>query len=304
MKSRFIFLFTVSLVSINTFGQRVNYDVIKNEPVEPKISVALDLFQLDANTGWPNLRTDNMSFNIGMVGYVKVLPMLEVDYNLHKGFLTLGRMANENYPGNTDLNAGVNFLLPGIKKTKSTKVVLASETTRSGNTETTNTTYIMVPAQWKRRLGFRGGVKFKNGPFNYQDYIDESTLDGLDELGMMSTGIYGGVMLRSIRNIVIDSDNFGLSFNSLGSDLYLDVIVNPINRFVDVNNNNEVVSQEVKDFQSVFPIGFRIGYETFQVEQRTVIGKRFGITWNGEFGYQPYRGIFINAGIGLSVFRM
>lgn len=120
----------------------------------------------------------------------------------------------------------------------------------------------------------------------------------------MSTGVYGGVMLRSIRNIVIEDDVYGVSFNSLGTDLYLDVLINPINRFVDVNNNNTVVSEEVKDAQSAFPIGFRIGYETFQVEKRTVTGRRFGITGVGEFGYQPYRGIFLNAGIGISLFRM
>lgn len=135
------------LISCLLFGQKVNYNVIKDEPVEPKISIALDLFQLDANTGIPNLRTDNMSFNIGLVGFVKILPVLEIDYNLHKGFLTLGRIANENYPGNTDLNAGVNFLLPGRTKTKKTKVVLDKDVSRSATTETTTTTYIMVPAK-------------------------------------------------------------------------------------------------------------------------------------------------------------
>jgi hypothetical protein len=261
-------LFTTILLSLFTLSltaQKVNYDIIKDEPVEPKISIALDLFQLDANTGWPDIRVDNISFNIGLIGYVKILPMLEIDYNLHKGILTLGRLANENYPGNTDLNAGVNFLLSSRTKRKESKVVLD----QSSNGSTSTTTYLMVPANVKKRFGLRAGVRFKNGPFNYSDYIDgDFTSDiQLQELGMLSTGVYGGLMLRSITNIVIENEEYGVSFNSLGSDLYLDVLINPVNRFVDVNNNNQVVSQEVKDAKSAFPIGFRLGYETFQVEQ-------------------------------------
>lgn len=293
-----------SLFAFHAMGQKVNYKVIKDEPVEPNISISLDLLQVDLNSGIQNLRTENISINVGLFGYVKILPNLEVDYNLHKSYLTLGKIGFKDYPGNTDLNTGINFLFPASTKTKKTKVVLDKEVEREFDKEVTTSTFITIPATYKRRAGVRGGLRFKNGPFNFRDYNDsESYIDGLQELGMMSMGIYGGVMLRSIRNIVIEDEVYGTSFNSLGADIYLDVLINPVNRFIDLNTNNEVVSEEVKDARSTFPIGFRIGYETFQVEHKSVTGRRFGITGIGEFGYQPYRGFFINAGIGISLFR-
>ena len=286
-----------------TMGQTINYNVIKNEPIEPNISINLDFFNLDLNTDVQNLRTDNMSFNAGLFGYVKLAGPLEVDFNVHRSWLVLGKISFQDYPGHTELNGGINFWLTKRDVTKDTRVVLKSDVSRSGNIETTSTTYITVPALHRKRIGLRGGLYSKSGPFNFEAYAGDLDNQDIVETKISSFGIYGGFNFRTITNIIIKDNVYGRSMNSAGRDVYIDAIFAPINRFKDLNNDGDNVSETIRGLRTTSPIGFRLGYKTYQVEKKNFTGKKFGICGIGEFGYKPYQGWFITAGFGVTLVK-
>lgn len=287
----------------SAYNQQIKYDVLKDEPIEPSISINLDLFNMDLNSGYPNIRLDNASFNLGLYGFVQVIQPLEIDFNIHKSWLTLGKISFKEYPGNFELNTGVNFWLTNRNKTKDTKIVLKSEETRTSRETTTTTTYIMAPAQHIKRFGLRGGIYSKSGPFNYNEYTDGENLSGIEETKITSMGIYSGLTFRNITNIIIKDDMFGRSMNSIGRDIYFDALIVPVNRFKDLNAEGSIVTETVKDFAAVSPFGFRLGFKTYQVEKRDMTKKKFGMSSMGEMGYKPYQGWFITAGIGVTLVK-
>lgn len=302
MKNLIILIITLGS-SIYASSQTVNYEVIKNEPVEPKISVNFEFFNMDINTDinsdFSNLRFDNYSMNFGVFGHVKIIDNLEVSFNVHKSWLTLGKLEFKDYPGNTELNGGINFWLTNRTVNRKTKVVLDIKET----SKTTTTTYLMVPATIGKRFGFRAGVYTKSGPFNFDDYAGEDITTPFEQTKISSFGGYGGITSRRITNIIIKDKDYGRSFTSIGRDIYLDALIVPINRFKDLNDNGAVVSQTVHAFKTTSPIGFRLGYRTFQVEKKEFTGKKFGVCGAGEIGYKPYQGWFITAGLGITLIK-
>ncbi len=293
----------ITFLSHDLLGQTINYKVVKDEPYEPKISINLDVFNLDMNSEIKNIRLDNFSMNFGLFGYVKVIDNLEADFNVHKSWAVAGKLSFKDYPGNTELNGGVNFLLSNRTVKKNVKVILKQTVTRTTTHETTSTTYITVPATVRKRFGLRGGLYSKSGPFNYESYTDSEFFDGLAETKISSFGLYGGIISRSITNIIIKDDVYGRSMTSAGADFYLDALFVPVNRFKDLNDDGNNVTDVVKDYKSVMPFGFRVGYRTFQVEKKDFTGKKFGICGIGEFGYKPYQGWFITAGFGVTLVK-
>ncbi len=289
------FAFTIS-------AQTVNYEIVKNEPIEPKISINLDLFNLDFNTGIKNIRLDNMSANIGVFGYVKIIDKLEVDFNIHKSWFTLGKLGYKNYSGNTEVNAGVNFLLNNRTRVKNVKVVLKQTKSTFADETTTTTTYIMVPTNQIKRFGVRGGLYQKTSPFNFRDYSDGSG-GVIEETKYSSFGIYAGILSKTITNIIIRDDVYGKSYNSIGTSIYFDALIVPVNKFKDLNANGNVVSDIVHDYKTTFPIGFRVGLRKYHIEKKEFTGKKFGMSLTAEAGYKPYQGVFINAGIGLTLVK-
>ncbi len=288
---------------INSNAQTVNYKIQKDKPIEPNVSINLDFFNIDINSDIDNIRTDNISMNAGLFGYVKIAGPLEVDFNVHKSWLVFGKIGYNDYPGHTELNGGVNFWLTKREVTKNTKVVLKSEVSRSGNTETTSTTYITIPAIHRKRMGVRGGLYSKSGPFNFEAYSGDLDNMEIKETKIASYGIYGGLNFRNITNIIIKDDIYGRSMNSAGRDIYVDAIFVPINRFKDLNNDGENVSETIKGLKNTSPIGFRLGYRMYQVEKKSFTGKKFGICGIGEFGYKPYQGWFLTAGFGVTLVK-
>lgn len=303
MKNK-VAVLVVFVCSLVAYGQQINYEVLKDEPYEPNVSINLDFFNLDMNTDVSNIRLDNMSMNLGLFGFVQVLNPLEVDFNIHKSWFTIGKLDFKEYPGNFELNTGVNFWLTNRNVTKNTKVVLASSEERTSSTQTTTTTtYIMVPAKHIKRFGLRGGIYHKSGPFNFDDYTGGEQSVGIEQTKISSMGIYSGLTFRNITNIIIKDDKFGRSLNSAGRDVYFDALIIPVNRFKDLNAEKALVSETVKDVKTTSPIGFRIGFRLYQVEKKEMTLKKFGIAGIGEFGYKPYQGWFLTAGFGLTLVK-
>ncbi len=302
MKNRICILFMLTL-ALSAHSQQLNYEVLKDEPKEPAVSINLDFFNLDMNTGYPNLRLDNISMNLGVFGFVQIIQPLEIDFNIHKSWLALGKIGFKEYPGNFELNTGVNFWLTDRNISKKTKIVLKQTETRTSSETITSTTYIMAPAQHIKRFGFRGGLYSKSGPFNFDEYTDGVDLSGIEETKISSMGLYGGLTFRNLTNIIITDEHFGRSMNSVGRDIYFDAFFVPVNRFKDLNAEGALVTETVKDFKSVLPFGFRVGFRSYQIEKRKMTMKKFGMAALGEFGYKPYQGWFITAGIGITIVK-
>ncbi len=306
-----------ALVSLNAFSQKVDYKVEYDNPVEPKLLINLRLLDVDLNTGIQNLRTDNTSINTGIWGYYKILDPLEVELDLTKSYLALGKLGFTDYPGNTEISLGSNFFLTtSTKVNPKTKVVLKSETKRDyrENKDITTTTFIKIPAKRKVSLGVRGGLYYKSGPFNYRDYAyDANALSyPFEETRITSTGLYAGLIRRSVTNIAIRDDKFGKSINSRGFDLLFDVMLVPVNTFKnlddEVADDERNVTQEVKDYDgpggSNSPLGFRVGYKLYQVEKKKITGKKFGISSTFYAGYKPFQGWFIQGGLSVTLVKV
>ena len=143
----------------------------------------------------------------------------------------------------------------------------------------------------------------KRGPFNTDELTTEDLATPIDEMSLTSIGIYAGLTRRSLKNIFVDVDGYGVNFNSIGDDYALDLIFVPVNIFRDLNADHENVSETIRGQLGNFPIGFRIGWYRYQIEKKTRTGKKFGLSASFETGIKPYQGFFINGGLGLTLVK-
>lgn len=274
----------VTIVTGSYSQEIVQYKVVKDEPIEPKNSLNLEFMNMDVNTAY----VDNLSFNIGVNGYSKITDKLCVSYQINKSYLVLGRLLDKTFPGNLDVNSGVQFFLTENSFKRSVNVVLESKDETHGSTRYTTTTSIAVPATIKKKLGFQGGVNVKRSAFEFED--------SQDVLSHTAIGVYGGVVSRKITNVVIYDENYGNSFKSIGTDVFFDALILPVNSFKQVTSG-------VKESHKALPFGFRCGYKLYQVEKKEFTGKKFGISGTASIGYRPYQGWNIMAGIGISILK-
>lgn len=304
-------LFALLLSSGGAFAQQVNYEVIKDEPIEPRISINLDLFNIDINTKISKLQIDNISMNIGTFGHVMPLSFVGVDFNIHKAWLTMGKIGFKDYPGNLEMNVGGFFFFTDRMTTKlKTRIVLKSERGTYNGKEVTTTTFIEVPAKIQKRFGVRAGLYQKSGPFNFRDYSKTDDLfapaPAFEYLKYNSVGFYGGLMWRRISNIIIKDPKYGQSGTSGATDIYVEAMVIPVNKFTALEASyagDKNVTAIVKATDKDSPIGFRIGFKKYQVEKKAVTGRKFGRAGIAEFGYRPYIGWFANAGVAITLVK-
>ena len=276
----------LSIVSISVvFGQnQIQYNILKNDPVEPRNSLNLEFMNMDVNTKF----VDNLSFNVGLFGYSKVTNNLNVAYQINKSYMVLGRLLNKQFPGNLDVNAGIQLFLSDNTSNRTVNVVLDSKDKSVGNTTYTLTKSVSVPATVRKKSGIEGGAIVKRNAF---EFLDTDNL-----LAHTSIGIYAGILSRKITNIVIYDDNYGNSFRSFGSDIFFDALILPVNTFKSVETG-------LTEKHKSQPFGFRCGYRLYQVEKKEFTGKKFGISGTASFGYRPFQGWNLSAGIGISILK-
>jgi hypothetical protein len=273
------------IVTTSSFAQElVEYKVIKDEPTEPKNSLNLEFMNMDVNAAY----FDNLSFNLGVNGYSKITDNLYVTYALNKSYLVLGRLLDKTFPGNLEINSGVQFFFKENTFKRTVNVVLDSKEETHGSTRYTTTTSIPVPATIKKKLGFEGGANFRRCAFEFED----------SEFVLSHTGIglYSGIVSRKITNVIIYDERYGKSFKSVGADVFFDVLIMPVNTF-------KQVSSGVKETHKALPFGFRCGYKLFQVEKKEFTGKNFGISGTASVGYRPYQGWNVTAGVGFTILK-
>jgi hypothetical protein len=300
MKLKILFIFLA--ISMAATAQQVKYTTTHDTPEKlPKVSVNLDYAQIDFMR-----MLDASSFNVGLYGYVNILEnRLNIDYLLRKSWLTMGRLGNQDLPGNFDLNLGGSFYFSSRKKQKQIKVVLDAKHYNGYNTTTTVTTFIMAPGHVQISLGLRGGLYYKSNPYVYSD--DEIT-SLTDYSGKMTqAGLYLGIVRRASKNLILKTENYGRSFNSLAGEFYVDALILPVAKFKEYEQipGTEPIdlTSTVKTAIDESPVGFRIGYRAYQIAPKSETGKKFGMSYTFEAGVKPYLGWFMNAGLGITIVK-
>lgn len=291
------------------YAQKVDYKVVLDDPYKhPQLSVNLEFLNIDM--AFRNVEA--VSMNSALWGYYEpVYGKIGINYLARKSILSLARLGNKNYPGVFEADLGSYLIFSNSTKTKNTKIILKSSTsTNYKGDRITTTTFIMVPALVKSMNGARGGIYHKSSPLILEansSFAKDVKIDM--EASISSQAVYAGFFTRKIRNIVIDTEQYGTCFNSLGNEIYLDAMFFISNKFQTVENSNSRppikgginISDTVKNNSKQGIFGIRMGYKKYQIAPKSEIGKRFGMSATFEMGYRPYHGIFMNAGIGITI---
>lgn len=308
MKNALLLLLLVA--SLTSYSQKVEYKVLSNEPPQtPRTNINLELVNFDMMQH----SLEGMSMNYGLWGHVEIVPERIGAQFLHRrSWFAFGRLGEKNFAPNREYELGGYYVLSNKIKNKRTKITLKME--YSGTKYSRNykgelvgsrletETYILIPSDQKKIFHVRGGFMSKSHGNNMRYLGDEYNFSENPEFVKYSnSGLYAGIGLRTLRSIFIDSKEFGVQFNSIGKDIYLDVLVLPAARFKDLDGAD--VTEEIKKYTSSGAIGFRLGYKLFQIDKRVKTGKTFGMSGNFEAGIRPYTGIFLNAGIGLTIIK-
>jgi hypothetical protein len=269
-----------------SYAQMVEYNIIHNQPAFPKYSLNLDLMNMDANFN----NFDNLSFNLGLWGYVGLSKNLETQFSVRQSYLQMGRLLNRKYVGNSEANVGAAFFLKESTRNENVRVILKQDVIGPGYATLTN--FIMVPAKVSYKFGVQGGLHFRSSPFDSDDS---------DESNMTNTGFYAGVVLRRANSLKISLGE-GTALNSANYDFYFDALFLPFNTFKSTSTGDFLTKAEVDLFRRA-PLGFRAGCKLYQADVKSITGKRFGMCYNTAFGIKPYQGWFIECGIGITLLK-
>lgn len=276
---------------------QINYEIEKDAPEEiPWLSMNLDLFSMDI----PVNNFNSMSLYLGLWGYVKPvnkLPLI-IDYNVKRSYLVAGAIGDKEYPKTWIATLGGRFNLFSNTKTRSTRVVLKSEKVYKGDKELTSTTSVNVLAKRRRVIAARGGFYLKTRGYKSDD------IDILDFTSKMNTtGVYGGIMLSTFKNVFIKSDKYGSKGRSGGIDLYADAIFAG-NQFTRISDGTDVTDITKSNLDKGTPIGLRIGLQTYEIEEKLYTDKMFGVNYNFEVGILPYEGFYFQGGLTLTLLKL
>lgn len=256
-----------------------------------------------ADIDFPLSLLDASSFNLGLWGYYEVLPeRLQAEWFVRHSWLPLGRLTEKGLPHTAEANIGENFFLVSRTLNKNLKVTLkvTEEYKYSEGVAYTYEKYIMAPGTVQQYMGLRGGLYYRRNLY----ILDDSDTGLPYELSgtMQSVGLYGGVIVSRTQNLFVKVKNYGLRYNSIGSSMYADLLIVPVNTFTNIplgTSDKDVAKQALPDF----PIGIRLGYKLYQVAPRSKTGKRFGLSAAFEAGYKPYLGLFAYGGLGMTLIK-
>lgn len=299
-----------NLISLTINAQNIKYKLLSNEPPQsPRMSLNTDLVQLEM----PQHSLDGMSMNLGLWGYYELkTESLGVEFLARKSWLIFGRLGNKEFKANTDLQIGAYWVLSNKLKNKQTKITLKKEYSGTAYglnslgdrtySYTETETFILIPTDKKKITMLHGGFLRKQHG-NNMDYLGESYSwsNNPENIIFQSLGLYTGINFRTLTSVFIESETYGVQFTSIGSDLYFDLLLLPINQFKNYEGDN--LTEEIKSFTSSAPLGFRAGYKLFQIDKKAKTGKAFGLCGSMETGLKPYTGFYLSAGFGITLLK-
>ncbi len=292
-------------------AQNVSYKVLTDDPDTKNLSVALNV--IDFST-----YSSNMSIAYNIIGNAQLGKLLQADADIRRSYndISAGMFSPKDIGKGHEFRLGGRFNLSNRHRQGKTKVVLSSFT--SGNYR--HTTFINVPATYRRILSVRGGIQ------NYRQICDLSVMPGKDDNIMYykdaagnkqivkdnasfetmhyvvnSTGIYAGISYQSMVNVSIQAEGYGKRSRSISNDFYADIILTPlVNYGLKPNTGQMAAYKDVdinNDYNSKNYMGWRVGWQAF-------MGRKIGFTTKCELGQQPgnYQGTwYLSVGMGLGI---
>lgn len=275
MKTKLYTLITLlSLSAAMLRAQSLNWTVEHDDPFDIKnFSASIDPLFIDMNGH------NSYSFGWGLRGEYMMGKRILANVDMRTGFGTnLYRKSNENTRNYYTLEGGLGFAFVNRMKVKNVPIILSQTT--SGNTRTTYYIRGGVPAKCRLIVAVRGGFSQYTNSLNYEKLPDslltfggttykeakekgifrDTTAGGTDIPqvgGIALTTIYGGIQFRSIRNLLIDVEGWGMRGNITYSDFFVDVLFAPVIGLKDFQSNGERFDVKYKDLSH---FGWRIGW--------------------------------------------
>lgn len=304
-KTLMLVVVAISAWCSNLQAQNIKYTVLHDNPAgyKPKLNINLEFMQMDAN--FNNIM--GISFNTGLWGTYGINEHLGAQFIARKSYMFLGKLANQNFAGYTEFQAGGYFLPIKSTKTKKIQVNLSSSrgTNKMGQTVET-TKFIMVPGTRIRYSGFRAGAFYKRTGFDLHDLVKDID-NKLESANYTTSGAYAGLMYRKLTNLIINAEGYGERGFSGAGEFYLDVTFHAVNNFSRLPENTFATDKEYDDYIKAntkeAPIGARLGWQVYQIAPKSVTSKKFGLSGNAEVGYRPYLGVYVSCGVGITLIK-
>ncbi|MES2381405.1 MAG: hypothetical protein V4538_10225 [Bacteroidota bacterium] len=308
-------LFIVAILFITQLGQlnaqNVSYKVLEDDPDTKNIFIAANVF--DINAYMANM---SLGYNIYANAFLGKRFQADVDYRKAYNDAGIGIFSPKDLTKNFQIRLGGQFNLVNKLARKNARVVLSSFS--SGGF--THTTFISVPANFRRIFAVRGGLQYfynncrtDNGANNSRAANDDDMRAKINGQVVVLTdpnnfetvnytvntfGIYGGLSYKSICNIIIDAESWGKKGRSVLSDFYADVLFCPLVSYdIKPNSNQAYLKDADLNISENKPsyLGWRFGWQA-------ALGRKVAFTTKMEIGQQPgnrSETFFVNLGIGI-----
>lgn len=293
------------LISSYLCSQKLNYSYLQNDPENyvPKLNINLDLMQMDA--AFNNIM--GLSFNTSVWGVGHINEKIGINFAARKSYLSFSKLVNKEMAGNLEFDAGACFFPIKKAKTKKIQIVLSRSRGTNDMGQTVETTkFIMVPGTKLKFHGLHVGAMYKKTGFDLQDLMKDWDDPKLEHTNYTSTGIYAGYVMRQLTNLIVNVDGYGKRFHSVAREFYVDFTYHPMNNFQKLSKNpldESDYNKQIKTSLNESPIGYKIGWRTFQIAPKSVTDKRFGLSGAFEAGRRPYLGWFIAGSVGLTIIK-
>jgi hypothetical protein len=217
MKITTLFLFAFILITMTTFGQNVNYEIISDQPQVADISI------MPYSNVYSTLGQTFGAMNLGGELQVRMLPVhLRGSYDYTWLYGNIIEDAYER-PYNLELGAEFPFFNKTVSKNKPFRL-------RSTGYTTITTTYITIPHTFQKMFLARAGYLNYRGNLSHYPLI----INDLDPLVTLTgnytvSGFYAGLSWLRSSNMIVKAgsadDNFGEVRNIRYIQVYADVMI-------------------------------------------------------------------------------
>lgn len=283
-------LFALTFVATNLSAQSVTYRVTKNDAYDIKnFSLAIDPCFVDVNG------QNGYSFGWGLRADYLMGKRLQLNVDFRNGFGTKGyKIGDDNTRNYFYFEGAAGLTLSHKTRTRNLKIILSQSSHSSGGYTYTSTVSIKggVPGQVRSFIMLHGGVyqmgnslnyanlkdtlvKFKgNGhEFTYKDSAAKASSYG----AYASTAIFGGFNFKTIRQLILDVDGYGVRGNVAYSDFFIDGIFAPVLLIKDYKMNGKTYDVS---YGKTSYLGWRVGYCLRKPKDQ-------GFSLKFEFGQRP-----------------
>ncbi len=222
------------------------------------------------------------------------------------------------------------FNFADYTKNRSVKIILEQYTSGYGSYRTTHTKYIMVPGTVRKSFGVRGGfynlfspinigeTKAENGRKAFYGNRSTGTSDSLlfgantnsgsgvisqsgGYTSMNSLVLAAGLDMRTVTNLVVNTDSYGTRSNRLSSNIYIDVLLAVFNNYktMYVSNYNDSSAFDIKPYGKR-PIGWGFGWQ-FANPQHAWMSMKMEFGKRPEWKSNGFSGAFFDFNFGINI---